>query len=154
MTSNREIDTEVAEKVMGWQWWTLIHAAYLIPSHIADDRCFSGSSWKKGIVGNAERDIDALRVTSLQPVRAYSTSISAAFEVVEKMREKGWMWKAINACGVFADNVPKEGIQFEFRYIGENDRQLNNDAVAAHASLPMAICLAALKAAKSLEGKE
>lgn len=104
---SRELDAKVAEKVMGW--W-----AIMLP---ADDRMVaSGIPPKEG----HERE----------GVPHYSTSIEAAWEVVEKMHQEWWFTLVQGPDGWLADFY--------------NDMDVRHRAKAKTA--PEAICLAALKA--------
>lgn len=75
---SRELDRDVAEKVVGWRYRE-------------DDGGFfaPGDEWFV--------DQDGLRVECVD-LPTYSTSISAAWEVVEKMREIGFTYVQIEAC--------------------------------------------------------
>lgn len=85
---------------------------------------------------NPGPDLDALvaeHVMRAGRMMHYSTSISAAWEVVEKLTNEGWMFDS--------HSRNREQIYFhvEFSFVNEY-------ASAFKASMPESICIAALKA--------
>jgi hypothetical protein len=88
MDKNRELDTWIAEHVMGWKRIRYVD---------------SGNVWlaSPGVVKLTENEGSAFVCDGDQKGQAdhvphYSLDISAAFEVVEKMREKGWTEFTLN----------------------------------------------------------
>lgn len=77
---SREMDAEIAEKVMGWQEFP-----YLLNR---DDRRATPNS--RG-AANGFCPPGQCHITTVERVPDYSTDISAAFEVVQKMRERGFV---------------------------------------------------------------
>jgi len=71
-----------------------------------------------------------------------STSIADAWEVVEKMRERGWWW---SAYGNAATTTVKD-VCFTFQRDEDTDAQTKFKVYAT--TLPRAICLSALTAAR------
>jgi len=69
-----------------------------------------------------------------------STDIASAFQVVEKMREKNWLFH----CSNHSDSW---GAEFWFT------QEWREHCEKVDSSLPRAICLAALSALKALEAK-
>ncbi len=119
---NRETDRRIAEKVMVW-------TQRPHPYYKDQKKCWykthkHGWMWK-------------INCDDWQP----STNIAHAFEVVEKMREKGWTFSLCNnneACGQGDSSV-------EFW----NDSHSMDGEFMKFADTPaMAICLAALEAVK------
>jgi hypothetical protein len=113
MTPGRELDAVIAEKVMGW---TRLSHPY-------------GEQTHKTLDGRTIL-ADFLSAPDGMKLPHYSTDISAAWEVVEKLRELGW-YLAIHSDpkrGYFATIPRADGIQIESE------------------TAPHAICLAALKA--------
>jgi hypothetical protein len=112
MNAGRELDALVAEKVVGW-------------IHLPEEDAFHGARWK---------DQDTGFIWGGPP--PYSTAISVAWKVVEKMglslvrTDEGWMVGDIS-CGFTTDD-------------GVVDGTLQYATVCKTA--PLAICLAALKA--------
>ena len=126
---NREIDRQIAEKVMGWK------EKY----HGMTDSCrFAYSYWVDSL---GIQQYDTGKGTSLhQFLWQPTTNIAHAFEVVEKMRDNGWTFAICNNnvlggdyCGEFwNDEHPMDSGEF---------MKFDN-------SPAMAICLAALEAVK------
>lgn len=122
--TNREIDALVAEKVMGLEAceWEYIpadpfHSVIVCPKHAPNGLRPPGS----GDMPCFDR----------QKPRTYSTDIAAAWEVLPE-------------TPYFVDaSSPKDGIDFTF-FVGEGDAETEFKATAR--TLPMARCLAALKA--------
>lgn len=123
-----ELDKLIAEKVFGY-----------VDVHIN----MLGRMWVK------DKKSDDCRHT-LPGDGRFSTDISAAWEVVEKMKEKDFWWSSSFKSGIFKANINKPGHEVEFRRVklGINDEP--HDYVAIAETLPLAICLAALSAS---EGK-
>lgn len=109
MNAGRELDVLVAEKVMGWR----------------------GSS-EKHYVGNSGKCF------CCGIIPPYSTSIAAAWEVVEKMFYLGWDLE----LQYFKKNDKEYTVRVLFAEIG--NQELSTLAFADTA--PHAICLAALEA--------
>lgn len=80
-------------------------------------------------------------IGELEQFEPYSTNIEAAMRIVEKMREQGW--KAYLSNNSILSPFCVQGWYCEFVYLdGNNARLIKEDG----ATLPEAICLAALKA--------
>lgn len=112
MEAGRALDALVAERVMGW--------------HARDAWYDADDNWMADLEDNFPIDAEAF---------SPSTSIEAAWQVVEKMRGRGWTMTL---------NQEAE-MQFEpwdCRFFGPNDRR----AIAHGNTAPLAICRAALKA--------
>ena len=118
--SDRELDALVAEKVMGWtDIWTDGDYFMAYPPH--EQRIMQ----KMG-VGYAER----------YPIPNYSSEISAAWEVVEKMRQEG--------LTVTITTPPTGWKNWDVR--GWDDNNNDNRFIARADTAPRAICIAALHA--------
>lgn len=143
--SGWELDTLVAERVMGWQWMKRVgqNRAWLFPPDSVD-----GDTGEEGIfgepivvrdhiVGPFEPYDSQARKESGSDVPRYSSSVEAAMEVIEKMRDR-LDWRLDTANGQ--------------RCIGWQVVVLLGSYIVATArskSLPEAICHAALKAVDS-----
>lgn len=58
MNPSRELDCLVAEKCLGYEWWSFIRTACLLSPCEIQGECWGGSSWEKGIAPIAEKDIE------------------------------------------------------------------------------------------------
>lgn len=129
MNPGRELDALIAEKVMGWEWYSkekLNELGYntnknlLLPSNIGQA---DGNGW----------------CAIESHISPYSTDISAAWEVVEKFSRKNG-----RSGGGPIINISHDGNwHCDF---GGGDGTLGSGAVAQSETAPHAICLAALKA--------
>lgn len=126
--SDRELDALVAEKVMGWK--KAPNGAWM--SYEKD--AFGNGGWKSHATWKANASVSAVRFTP-------STDIAAAWQVVEKMKERQWNF-------TIADLV-KNKWRAEFGG-SRKHKQTWEDADTA----PRAICLAALKAVGVAPSKE
>lgn len=135
----RELDAVVAEKVMGWRRGLLrrkpLHTDVIPPgqsrpwrdySQVGDHPYIEAPNGKKWFLCAYDCNVMDL-VSRLLP--QCSTDISAALEVVEKMREKGFRFR----LDVTEDGSCAEFRRGEARFWGGSD-------IISHA-----ICLAALK---------
>jgi hypothetical protein len=117
--SGPQLTAEIAEKVMGWKPYSK-RRAYT-----------PGATWTHPDGYNA----------SYGSWPNYSTDIAAAFLVVEKMRDRGRHWRAVQSC------IAGERYRVGFTATGCSGGWHGvpeHEAVAD--ALPLAICLAALKA--------
>lgn len=126
---SRELDAEVAERVMG----IALTRAPLIPRSVSASSVFTddgADAWRQAYP-------DSIAVSVL---RYYSTDISAAMEVVEKLREQKWDIQMSSD-----DESLTWQVMLDARTV--TDRLL----LAEHKSdsLPEAICRAALKAVEA-----
>ena len=139
---SRELDAEVAEKVMGT---TLRFECdtYKIGYCDGVNKVRCGACGQRGhgnCYGNGVGAI-MLKCADNCPSPSYSEDISAAFLVVEKMRERGFQFELIRFC----DD------QWRARFC---DRTYVIDGVAASVdSAPEAICRAALAALGAGKGQ-
>lgn len=74
---NREIDKQIAEKIMGWKDLTL---------------CEGGDDYPADIYGTDPEGTERIIL-----YKNYSTRPDHAFEVVEKMKELGWYLNGLHA---------------------------------------------------------
>lgn len=121
----REMDARVAEKVMGWPG--------------CEDGLWSEGSHPShgGRVRWCDHDSDAIDIYNDTEVWSPTTSVDAAFAVLERMRELGWKYSIIHAIDGPASVC----------FIGKRGPFLAEDAF-----LPLAISKAALAAVEG-EGK-
>ena len=122
----REVDARIATEVMKGRILT-----------VAEMKADAESVWKEqpsvrhfliGFTCNPGEE-------PVQVFKPYSTSIEAAWEVVEKMRELGWL--------ISLDGIAVSTQETVVKFISKDDR-IGWDCRAKTA--PLAICLAALKA--------
>lgn len=143
--AGRELDVEIAEKVMGC---SVLHTteANLFGADVLC-QCESGAHAYAGF-----DDEDLLPIPSLA---RYSKNISAAFLVVEKMTTEAEGWERWS-FGLFFDGDSKRWTaRFSFMMMGargEKEYPLYEGEADAETA-PLAICLAAL-ASVSLTDKE
>jgi hypothetical protein len=134
-----KLDALVAQKVMEWKLLTITKndAQELLntPSniHIHAEKLETVSRFVEGVW----RDIKGTVGVELPH---YSTDISTAWEVVEKMHSNGFRW-AINTG--LAEDPGQAHIKINIVRVESSDHE-HNYAVAY--TVPHAICLAALKA--------
>ncbi len=120
MKAGRELDALVAEKVMGWK----------VLSHWDADG---------GIKHLVDHNQCEVRPAEFKP---YSTDISAAWEVVEKLQSEGF-----HACvHRYVQKNPHWGAQFD----KEDLDVICGPTQGAAPTAPHAICLAALKTVGAL----
>lgn len=116
--AGRELDVEVAEKVMGWKEVSLIDG---------------------GVPGTRMMGRPPLEPTHIYGVPYYSTEITDAWEIVEKLKKKNYTFKLEeNSSGWVARF-------YLTQYIQGNNHTIQA-ARANSDSAPLAISLAALKA--------
>jgi hypothetical protein len=117
--AGRELDAEIAEKVMGW--------IGVVPEFVGAD----GGRW---FVWSGKPSLPARRYA----VPEYSTNFAAAWEVVEKMRADGWFVELTIRPHARDEVVVCKGF---------NERRLpvQEVAYADDDSVALAICVAALK---------
>lgn len=58
MNPSRELDCLVAEKCLGYEWYSFIRTACLLSPSEIQAECWPSSSWEKGLASSAEKDID------------------------------------------------------------------------------------------------
>jgi hypothetical protein len=131
MNAGRELDALVAEKVMGWKWqrhedskgwWCeTFHDPNGLKALVRDEKGTRESHWWPGGEMGA------------RSMPSYSTEISAAWEVVEKMVGK--------RPAFFVMDRPVDVFSKEWRCAFDT-----SGAYSWADSAPFAICLAALKA--------
>lgn len=140
---SRKIDALVAEKVMGYRWYrhrALTHEVVLArPSAYFED----GTLWDRCADSrqNDERDTGNAGL--------YSTSIAAAWDVVEKMRIDGWNFSMLGEAprtpprtSIPSDKDPKN----RFRFHNLMHQPPKDPDGADEATMPLAICVASLRA--------
>jgi hypothetical protein len=142
-TSNRELDAQVAERVMGCKL-KIKTVQFGKPGLLPDGSFGMSDTYYYCECGNGKHgpaiDVYSDRRISSDPyeLAEYSESISDAFCVVERMRELGWSFTAVY-CKV------EEG---EWKWSATFG---NHGLIIDHRdpSLPLAICKAALEAVSS-----
>ena len=153
MTAGRDLDALVAEKVMGWVRTPSeerARAARLGGRLMVfrDEWLAVGLCTEPADRERAEAGVAAVyRAAGLEPPRivwmlprwadavpAYSTEIAAAWQVVEKMMERGWY--------LFLDTAGFDGEEWRAQFRDPESRFARGEAATA----PLAICRAALAA--------
>lgn len=135
LTTGRELDALVAEKVMGY-------SRVDVPRDVNGEN--EGVTLWPPNVDVAEYQwpyVGPVQIYSFCPM--YSTDIAAAWQVVEKMQERG-MWAQLRTP--FGKGKMDDGFWCGFTPMlttGWNGRPDHNTSAAM---MPLAICLAALKA--------
>lgn len=147
MDVGRELDALMAEKVMGWDWYTVVGINVLLPpGHHYRERSVLATVGKHG----TEDDIDSMRFCSSRDggyqmpiVPHYSTDIAAAWEVVEKLEE------------LYCFSIRTVRDQSDNKYVAElsplhSARYTVPDKTyyAYAATAPLAICLVAKQSAE------
>lgn len=131
----RKIDAMVAERVMGWSSvgiWDSYHKNEA-GEHVRDEP--QPDSSYVGVGPNMIAEFKAgIRDATFGVIPAYSTDIAAAWEVIEKMRAKGWGYELFSMAG---------STQHEATFGHPSDR--TKDAAAETDSMPLSVCLAALR---------
>lgn len=131
MKSGRELDAEVAERVMGW---TIAPEGDRWRVSATGDYC---NSWSVDSPNLADLDDDINdRVYGRYAMPRYSESIEAAMQVVQQMRERGYGWTiCTHKDGWFVRcfELPDEGLQWRHSTVVKE-------------SLAEALCLSALAA--------
>ena len=138
MEPGRELDALVAEW-MGWQYFNHLGKSTLFPP-----KQDPGFPWELGKIGECFYDsecyFDSAKGGYTQPITPhYSTSISDAWEVVEKLRHK--------CCCIIIDSDHHYvwDVQLRLDRHGSHTDEDWDVWVQSEESLPFAICLAALK---------
>jgi hypothetical protein len=137
----RELDTLVAEKVMGIE---VVYDAFGGP-------CVPGTD----SVSDPRGDYGLGPITTGDSIPDYSTDISAAWEVVESMAAKTFE-VTVEGGGPYGDRPDLqngEGWYASF-YLGDSNAPWKSGTINAQAwasTAPHALCLAALKAVGAIE---
>ena len=141
--AGRELDTLVAEKVMGWKRLTegeiygdKFDEVYPNAAHAGFDKNRLSQWWFDSLSTPVcpGEDLDA--DYDSPPRFAPSTSIAAAWEVVEQLRAGGFMWELYGYSGVEVCFQRPGGERF-YQIVGSE---------GTSEELALAICLAACKA--------
>ena len=125
MNAGRELDALVAEKVMGWQEFP-----YLI---LSDDRL---SYCPPGPV----------HISTVREVPPYSTSIAAAWEVVEKLRAMNSTLELYSPGALVNDEMGIHAVEWQATFKSWEEPWGPHGPSVEAQTAPHAICLAALKA--------
>ena len=135
--AGRELDAEVAEKVMGWHWYApeFVYQGYVGYADLLAPK----SNQVRGRIIMAANDprLEGMEMGNFAP--HYSTDIAAAWLVVEKMAEIAFLRLEVDGC-------PSAGFDrsawCSFGGIGQRGIMVE----ARADTVPLAICLAALAA--------
>jgi hypothetical protein len=135
MPAGREMDALIAEKVMGWIYsdsWE-----QLVPSGHADPPIWSDWEWDIEELTYVKHPINMMGGVSYRGdkpyIPEYSTNISAAWKIVEKMINDGY-----DIVDIWHENVVDVGWAMEWIKDGNGDNSIGSDTA------PLAICKAAL----------
>jgi hypothetical protein len=129
MKTGRELDALIAEKVMGW-------------TDIEEDESDPNTrySWNEAFIG-----LDPTAPGCFRSIPCYSTDMAAAWEVLEKMQAQGYRW-----CLLIRDELKSDTRILpyaEFLHYGKYaPGKVDTCVFAEDESMPLAICLAALRA--------
>ena len=130
--AGRELDARVAERVMGWE---SITDELEIAKREDDPECVDSRRWHRKPVWFKGNEKMACEECGTLPL--YSTSIEAAWEIVEKLRQKYCCIK------VYSDHA----YIYECTTVKDPDDDHDAPIIFDQAeTAPLAICLAALKA--------
>lgn len=132
--TDRELDAEVAEKIMRWTWWNFMGGeSFLVPDYIADHFAnHPAIGWRAGKLESVVLFADLFPMDyGHVKLPRFATEIGSAMEVVEKMRQCGFGILICDAAGGWDVEMDKD--------------ELTVADVTAE-TLPKAICLAALAA--------
>jgi hypothetical protein len=151
MQESRDLDALLAEKVCGWRWVRLPATGSLLIVGPQD-----AAEYHPQLLCDRPAEILPHQVPMRLP--RYSSDIAAAFLVVAKMRELGFIWEL---CHCIPLSIPPYGASFVSRSETVRDYEANRDMIERAFVLadtaPLAICLAALKAlgtsSETSEGK-
>ena len=126
----REINAKIAVEIMGYVWFVDDH------SRSDGKRRLETAKWvEKWVKGGRAKRADGSEPIADLDVPDFSTNISDAFLVVDRMREKGWMLTLMNW-----NYYGETSFTAKFR----NSDLINNEFEVKEKTAPMAICLAAL----------
>lgn len=139
---SNKIDALVAEKVMGFTWWSACGKSYLIPPWVEgfygfrDGKHYHFVAGKQHDAAPIELSYSDYQNLAIPP---YSTSIFAAWAVVEKMQDH--LPSLTYRCG---DGPPFDKMRWVCEFM--RDFLPGDWKGAARDTAPLAICIAALKA--------
>ena len=129
MMENKEIDSQIAEKVMGWEFCERSFMRDVLLCGGVGEEMVTEEKWFKN-------GIAMYFVNRWNP----STNIAHAFEVVEKMKEKEF-------CFTLSDYLDSRFWDANFIIFKDSTKEFIGTANTP----AMAICLAALEAVKAKE---
>lgn len=111
--------------------------------------CYDGGTYCRDYLGDGALVED--RASGSWEIPYYESSIEAAFEVVGKLEamDEHWLFKATRMIGVLRDNLDALAWAAEFRACIGPQGHAFYALGADHASLPRAICIAALTAVRA-----
>lgn len=134
--SDIELREAVAVEVMGYELREAAISGYPVMELYRDGVSHKVSGNHSGLVSSMPR---------------YESSITAAFEVVAKLEAMGehWLFKATRMIGVLRDNLDALAWAVEFRACIGPQGHAFYALGADRASLPRAICIAALTAIRA-----
>lgn len=135
MEAGREMDALVAEKVFGFPKWEPF-----IRSVIPHEPCgtsLDGCPYDKSNHFKYFNETKLKEERNIKHPKPYSISISAAWEVVEEMWQRGWWSQVGHQC---IDGT------WEAEFMPGSDKLGNQSFCALAPAAPLAICRAALKA--------
>lgn len=115
---SREIDVLIAEKIFNWEWSNIRERKFLSPPLTDEISNWTGMWNEKGIPHYLPH---------------YSTNISDAWEIVEKMRKDNDYWFELTTDKSFS---------LDYRCYFQLD---DNEFEAIASTAPMSICLVALE---------
>jgi len=134
-----KLDALVAERVLGWAWWSACGKSHLCPPFAADYPMFKNNTHFRPGKRWEECPIELTYSTyKNMTLPRPSTSIADAWQVVEKMRSDGWCYDADDTTGTKDE---PHTVRF-----GRADNTEWDYTVQNAATFPLAVCKAALRA--------
>jgi len=132
---SRKLDALVAERVMGFTWWSACGKSHLIPPWVEGLYGFSDGRHYHFIAGkHYEATPIELSYSNYQNLATppFSTDISVAWKVVEKMKNDNWRGSIEDFGNRYRINFSKGPLWQAFNSV-------------EHIDVPLGICLAALR---------
>lgn len=137
------IDAMVAEKVFGWKWWSSCGKSHLCPTWAEESPGFlphvhfrPGKEFDAAPIENYYSNYGHMKI------HAYTTNAEAMMEVVEKMGN----WPIPTFTKTKLWTLDHAAYRESWVWVVKFEKNWGLSWSAHHQSLPMAVCLAALRA--------
>ena len=127
MNPSRELDCLVAERCLGYEWYSFIRVACLLSPGQIQSEAWRGSSWEKGLSSIAEKDIEGTTFSygggrdangyGRFRIPEYSKEIEEAMLLVRALRPYKFALSCRTPKGNHAFQIPEteEDLNFPFR---------------------------------------